>query len=93
MSCTGCGCGFAYDRGSGSLTAVEVFYTASGEKVEPASNPIAARDFPPWVLCAGPDAWSFLSTLGGVALRDVLPQSFAKRHPSRIKGRDVEYSK
>ncbi|GKG40203.1 hypothetical protein Tco_0466980 [Tanacetum coccineum] len=47
MSCTGCGCGFAYDRGSGSLTAVEVFCTASGEKVEPASNPNAARDFPP----------------------------------------------
>ncbi|GJZ75316.1 hypothetical protein Tco_0639781 [Tanacetum coccineum] len=59
-------CGFAYDKGSGSLTSAGVSCRIGADKVEPVSSLV---DFSPMVLRVGRKAtWSFLSTLGGATV-------------------------
>nr|GFD53554.1 hypothetical protein [Tanacetum cinerariifolium] len=53
ISRSGIGGGVTYDNGSGSLTSAGVSCRAGKEKVEPASNLVEARDFPPMVLYVG----------------------------------------
>ncbi|GKF70706.1 hypothetical protein Tco_0203763 [Tanacetum coccineum] len=62
----GAGCGFAKDNGYGSIVPAGVSYEAGVDKVEPAFNPVEAKDFPPKVLGAGREtSKSFLNTFGG----------------------------